>query len=331
MANGVGEVTTNGEREAMANGESKVTSNGTGPQSPPRRGIWDWARAGTGKLNIIGRLPHPEWKSPGSAPKASDLVVNGAQRPAKTDSPHDDFSIPSTTATEPDNLSQQQLTAAAKIEGLGISALSPMLSSLSPHDFSQTKGSSDDLIANMSETTGSPSPMLFKHAAWTYKDDTTPTGSRAGSPTSPNTPTPPHGRSDSIMDIPKLRGKQNGAETHNANQIVETQPEESSAKLCPSPSAAATNVEGPATPREGVSQEERSNGAGAAEPGTNGSGSGSGTGTGTGTGAGAGAGAALPRTNASARRVPTYKIALAASFLPHGAGARRSASSAAQS
>lgn len=319
VVNGGGEVTTNGEHEVMANGESKVASNGTGPQSPPRRGIWDWARAGTGKLNIIGRLPHPEWKSPGPAPKASGLVVNGAQRPLKPSSPHDDFSIPSTTATEPDNLPQQQLTAAAKIEGLGISALSPLLPSMSPLDFSQTKGSSDDLIANMSETTGSPSPMLFKHAAWTYKDDTTPTGSKAGSPTSPNTPTTPHGRSDSIMDIPKLRGKRDGGETRES-QTVETQPEENTAERRPEennaalsqrPSAAATGGEGPAALRGGAALSAQiSNGD--ASPRSNVTGT------------------ASPRTNASGRRVPTYKIALASSFLPHGGG-RRSASSAAQS
>ena len=311
MANGGGEVTTNGEHEAMANGESNVTSNGTGPQFPPRRGIWDWARAGTGKLNIIGRLPHPEWKSPSSASKASSLVVNGAQRPAKPSSPHDDFSIPSTTATEPDNLPQQQLTAAAKIEGLGISALSPMMPSMSPHDFSQTKGSSDDLIANMSETTGSPSPMLFKHAAWTYKDDTTPTGSKVGSPASPSTPTTPHGRSDSIMDIPKLRGKQNGGETRNKSPTAERQPEENAAAPSSSPSTAATDGEVPAALREGAAlSAQMSNGD--ASPRSNGTGT------------------ASPRTNASGRRIPTYKIALASSFLPHGGG-RRSASSAAQS
>lgn len=323
MANGGGEVTTNGEREAMANGESKVTSNGTGPQSPPRRGIWDWARAGTGKLNIIGRLPHPEWKSPGSAPKASDLVVNGAQRPVKTDSPHDDFSIPSTTATEPDNLSQQQLTAAAKIEGLGISALSPMLSSLSPHDFSQTKGSSDDLIANMSETTGSPSPMLFKHAAWTYKDDTTPTGSRAGSPTSPNTPTPPHGRSDSIMDIPKVRGKANGmqgeTQTQKQEQEQKQNGDESEVESATAERLLQYNGAALSPPAAKKGEQSEDSEHTAKEHGDrpkpkkklNGS---------------VGSAPASP----APRRVPTYKIALASSFLPHGGG-RRSASSAAQS
>lgn len=301
MANGSCEVTTNGERDVMANDESEVVANGATPQSPPRRGIWDWARAGTGKLNIIGRLPHPEWKSPGTASKASGLVVNGAQRPAKTDSPHDDFSIPSTTATEPDNLSQQQLTAAAKIEGLGISALSPMMASMSPHDFSQTRGSSDDLIANMSETTGSPSPMLFKHA-----DDTTPKGSRAGSPVGIHTPTPPHGRSDSIMDIPKLRGKQHGGETRNASKTVERQDEQNAAAPSPSPSTTTSNAERPATPREGASQSVQTvNGNGDAPPRTNGS---------------------APASPAR-RRIPTYKIALASSFLPHGGG-RRSASAA---
>jgi hypothetical protein len=325
MANGAGEVTTNGEHEVMANGESKVASNGTGPQSPPRRGIWDWARAGTGKLNIIGRLPHPEWKSPGSAAasKASSLVVNGAQRPLKPSSPHDDFSIPSTTATEPDNLPQQQLTAAAKIEELGISALSPLLPSMSPLDFSQTKGSSDDLIANMSETTGSPSPMLFKHAAWTYKDDTTPTGSKAGSPTSPNTPATPHGRSDSIMDIPKLRGKggvqgqqkqkqkqeqeqeqeQNGDESEVASATVARQFNENMAAV--SPSAAQTGGESEQAAEQDGDKPKRT-------PKTNGT---------------VGSAPASP----APRRVPTYKIALASSFLPHGGGRRSASSAAAQS
>jgi hypothetical protein len=205
-----------------------------------------------------------------------------------------------------------------------------MLSSLSPHDFSQTKGSSDDLIANMSETTGSPSPMLFKHAAWTYKDDTTPTGSRAGSPTSPNTPTPPHGRSDSIMDIPKVRGKANGVQGETQTQ-KQGQEQEQKTNGGESEVESATAEErllqhngaalSPPSAAEKTEQSEDSEHA-AKEDGDrlqrrkklNGSSS-------------VGSAPASP----APRRVPTYKIALAASFLPHGAGARRSASSAAQS
>ncbi|KAF3006067.1 hypothetical protein E8E13_010981 [Curvularia kusanoi] len=268
--------------------DEEVTANGTIPQSPPRRGIWNWARAGTGKLNIIGRLPHPEWKSPGSAPKAEGLVVNGASETGKTTDSHDDFEIPSATATDPDNLERQELAAVAKIEGLGISSLGTMMS---PNDFSQTKRSSDDLIANASETTGSPSPTVFKHGAWTTGDDTTPTGSKVASPaTTPNTPTPPHQRrSDSIMDIPKLREKR-----EISHDTVGEQLKQNIAAL--TPAGAKITENGQNSEKEGEKSGE------ASAPNNE-------------------------KTSGGAkRRIPTYKIALASNFLP--AAGRRSTSAA---
>lgn len=252
-------------------------TNGASPPSPPRRGIWEWARAGTGRLNIIGRLPHPEWKSPGSASEAGAVVVNGAPLSGKTTAAHDDFSIPSATATQPDNVERQHTAAGAKIEGLGISPF-PM----PPTDFSQTAGSSDDLIANASETTGSPSPLLTKHGAWRNGEDTTPTNSKPSSPTTPQTPTPPQQRrSDSIMELPKTR------EISRAS--VSKSLQENIAALTPSTSHEA--------------RAEASGTQASAPPKANGG------------------------ANSSQRRVPTYKIALAASMLSPG-GKSRSASAA---
>ena len=351
--NGEHEVTTNGEHEVMANGENTIPSNGTGPQSPPRRGIWDWARANTGKLNIIGRLPHPEWKSPSSASKLPGPLLNGAQRPSNLVSPRDDFSLPSTTATEPDNLAQQHRTAAAKLEGLGLGlgisapALSPLQapSSASPLDFSQTRGSSDDLIANMSETTGSPSPMLFRHTQWAEReDDASPTGSGEGSG-SPGTPTPPHGRSDSIMDLPiskVRRGETNGAqeemkglEREQEQEQEQEQNEEEEGKSgavergeLPDHhhhhrGAASSPSNGPScTANEGGNGEERESMEGNKQKKQRAN----------------DAGAPASPTPIAGRRVPTYKIALAAAFLPQhrvgggnsnsmSSGGRRSASS----
>lgn len=224
--------------------EGSAVTNGAAYQSP-RRGIWEWAKAGTGKLNIIGRLPHSERKGPTSAPKTESPLLNGAQEHARMTESHDDFYIPSAIATEPDNVERQETAMAAKIEGLGISSLSTILS---PNDFSQTKHSSDDLIANASETTGSPSPMMMQHADWNNGDDTTPTTSKPTSPTTPDTPTPPQRRSDSIMEMPKPRVVKDDAPAKvdkKTPQKAQREAAESPApKSGPSPTKSGTNGTG---------------------------------------------------------------------------------------
>ncbi len=216
-------------------------------------------------------------------------MINGAMENGKITDSHDDFDIPSATATEPDNRERQEMAADAKLDGLGISSLGTMMS---PNDFSQTKRSSDDLIANASETTGSPSPRVIRHEVWTNGDDTTPTGSKPASPTTPMTPTPPHRRSDSIMDVPKLREKhKDGAKEVTRNTVSQAL----KANLAALGSAsAAANSSSPSTSHT-------------AEPSSSESGQPNGS--------------PMP----SQRRVPTYKIALASSLLPP---ARRSASTA---
>lgn len=287
--------------------EEGVVTNGTSPLSPPRRGIWEWARAGTGRLNIIGRLPHPEWKSPGAASSTSTaegVVVNGAHAHGKTTESHDDFSLPSATATEPDNIERQHTAAAAKIEGLGISPFTPLLA---PTDFSQTAGSSDDLIANASETTGSPSPLITKHASWTNGNDTTPTPSKPTSPTTPDTPTPPQQRrSDSIMDIPQQRDISRDSVSKSLQDNIKAL----------TPGSASTQKESgtPGIPRQSDTETDdtpSSSSQGQSElqvKKANGS------------------------ANSSQRRVPTYKIALAPGmFSPAMRNASRSASAASAS
>lgn len=301
--------------------------NGANHESSPRRGIWEWARAGTGKLSIIGRLPHPEWKSPASSssPKPEAVVVNGTQpHPTTTPrTPHDDFSIPSTTTTSPHNHTQQALTAAAKLQGLGISNFSALPS---PADFSQTRPSSDDLIANASETTGSPSPQIFKHDLWTNGgDDTTPTGSKVGSPVtaaSPDTPTPspPHQRSDSIIDIPKLREKKvtrDEAKEITSETVAQTL-RDNIAALSPAPR----------TPHEGRdADDEKSSSSAPTKP--NGSaGDSNGNSNGDKPESARSGGATAKGTEASApgRRIPTYKIALSPALMLSPSLGRRAAS-----
>ena len=260
----------------------------------PRRGIWEWARAGTGRLNIIGRLPHPEWKGPASASKAEGVVVNGAQGYGKTTESHDDFAIPSATATEPNNIERQETAVTAKIEGLGISPLTLLNS---PNDFSQTKHSSDDLIANASETTGSPSPMIMTHGAWTNGDDTTPTGSKPASPTTPDTPTPPQRRSDSIMDVPKPRNAKESNEI-TSEEVGKTL-RDNIAALTPGSASAKAYTSNPPTPKELQGEIDEAPSSVPAKSGES--------------------------ANGKKRRIPTYKIALTSSLLEP---ARRSASAA---
>ena len=121
------------------------------------------------------------------------------------------------------------------------------------------------------------------------------------------------------MDIPRLRGKggvqgqqkqkqkqkqeQNGDESEVASATVARQFNENMAAL--SPSAVKTGGESEQAAEQDGDKPKR-------KPKTNGS---------------VGSAPASP----APRRVPTYKIALASSFLPHGGGRRSASSAAAQS
>ncbi|KAH7385258.1 hypothetical protein DE146DRAFT_621966 [Phaeosphaeria sp. MPI-PUGE-AT-0046c] len=143
-------------------------------KTPTKRGIWEWARAGTGRLNIIGRIPHPDWRGPTTA-------VHGDTIPEA----HDDFSIPSSTATEPDNVQRQREMVAANMEGLGFANAHNM----SPH-FAQTKRSSDELVSTASST-GSPESRTNGDVQWTTGEGSTPSAvSKDSPPSTPDTPTP---------------------------------------------------------------------------------------------------------------------------------------------
>ncbi|KAF2675600.1 hypothetical protein K458DRAFT_411110 [Lentithecium fluviatile CBS 122367] len=146
-------------------------------QTSPSRGIWGWAKSGTGRLGIIGRIPHPEWKGPILTAKAATSAVNGVLEGGKTVESLDDFSIPASTSTEPDNVAQQEEAAAAKIEGLGIanSTVDPM--------FSQTKRSSDELAASVTTT---PSPNALNDEQWTNRIDSMMISSADSLPATPS-------------------------------------------------------------------------------------------------------------------------------------------------
>jgi hypothetical protein len=164
-------------------GEVQAASS-LSPQSPSRRGIWEWARAGTGRLNIIGRIPHPEWRGPPTARKLS-ATSNGLANSGTIYESHDDFSIPSTTATEPDNVEQHNESISAKLEGPGL-----VSSTFMSPSFAQTKRSSDELVAAASST-GSPESRLHEVEHWTNGDASTPSAASKDSPPStPDTPTP---------------------------------------------------------------------------------------------------------------------------------------------
>ncbi|KAJ4353587.1 uncharacterized protein N0V89_005317 [Didymosphaeria variabile] len=140
--------------------------------SPPR-GIWQWARAGT-RLNMLGRIPHP----PTMTLKAATTAVNGALEGGKAVT-KDDFSVPSTVSTQPHNEERLEEAAAAKMEGLGIANSTVEQHSL----FTQTKRSSDDLVASMNDT---PSPQARE---WTNGDDVEDVTAN-GVPIEPITPSP---------------------------------------------------------------------------------------------------------------------------------------------
>lgn len=152
--------------------ESAKDENAKIEHPSPPRGIWQWATAGT-RLNMLGRTPPLAY--PPMTLKAATTAVNGALEGAKS-LIKDDFSIPSAVSTEPDNEALAEVVIAAKIEGLGIANSTVEQRSL----FSQTKRSSDDLVAQLNDT---PSPQ----ANWWSNGDWK---SSNGIPSVPITPSP---------------------------------------------------------------------------------------------------------------------------------------------
>lgn len=108
--------------------------------------------------------------------KAATMAVNGALGGGKA-ATKDDFSLPSAVSTEPDNEAQAEETAAAKIEGLGIANTTVEQRSL----FSQTKRSSDDLVASSINDTPSPQPKEWTNGGHKATN---------GVPSEPFTPSP---------------------------------------------------------------------------------------------------------------------------------------------
>lgn len=161
----------------------------TGPDdTSPRRGLWipEWARMGT--RMAMGRRPQTEWRVPGiMTSKAANSAVNGALEGGKSidgSGSLDDFSLMSSTSTDPDNESKRNEAIEAKIEGLGISS-----STVDPSLFSQTKKSSDDLVASIN---GTPSPNALRNS------DSTADGSDTTSP--PATPSPQPRNQNNVTD-----------------------------------------------------------------------------------------------------------------------------------
>lgn len=195
-------------------------------QRTPSRGIWEWARAGTGRLNIIGRIPHPEWRGPTMVRKA-DMQENGIQET------HDDFSIPSTMATAPGNVTRKQ--EAAKFEGPGIESI------ISP-SFAQTKRSSDELVANASSI-GTPGSRVLVGEPWTDADNVTPSAtSKESPPSTPDTPTPQQ-RKMEPLEVRRGFEQRNSPtpQRHHDGEQFESDHATTPKKSTPTPTSTATN------------------------------------------------------------------------------------------
>jgi len=241
-------------------------------QRTPSRGIWEWARAGTGRLNIIGRIPHPEWKGP-AVVKKPGAAINGET----IHESHDDFSIPSTTATAPDGAEQQHETAAAKVEGLGIENI------ISP-SFAQTKMSSDELVATASST-GTPESRV-RDEPWTNGDNSTPSAASKDSPPStPDTPTPQQRKKDPSSDT---RDASEVAQSPTPQKRRDDVPSESD--NAPTPRKKSVALESPSTKNTPTSDEAPSSNTSSQKK-------------------------TSRKNSPSPHHVPTYKIALASNLL----------------
>jgi hypothetical protein len=246
-------------------------------QIPLRRGLWDWARAGTGRLNIIGRIPHPEWRGPVSI-RNQESATNGATIGGNIYETQDDFSIPSATTTRPDDAEQHCEAANAKLEGVGI-----LQANITSPSFAQTKQSSDDLIATASST-GSPAWQRYVDEHWTNGETTTPSAASKDSPPStPDTPTPQQRRKG--MPTEKCDAPTHDSPTPQCRTDQPPKLENASATGTPKAKNGAGSDDTPtkliSTPKSNMSARTSK----------------------------------IPKNTSSPRLVPTYKIALAPKFL----------------
>lgn len=146
------------------------------------QGIWGWARTGTGRLNIIGRLPHPSWKSSASIHAHPNIITERITENGISSSTRDDFSVPSATTTLLSETEHRTPVPVGRVEGLGISKTTTLGS---PH-FSQTKHSSDDLVA-ASSTDSTPTGVTVRTGAESVYSAAPTTDTM---PRTPDTPTP---------------------------------------------------------------------------------------------------------------------------------------------
>jgi hypothetical protein len=122
-------------------------------------------------------------------------VVNGNSRIDTIPETHDDFSIPSTTATETNNLQTYNQAMAAKLEGFGFSHAHITTSP----SFAQTKRSSDDLVA-ASSTASTPANTNNIVEDGANGERITPQASKDSPLLTPDTPTPHQRRKDSPLE-----------------------------------------------------------------------------------------------------------------------------------
>ena len=170
-------------------GDLAESVNGLRPMSP-RRGIWEWARAG--RLTMMGRQPHSEWKVSATARSLADLVEEGTPEHGAIFEPRDDFSVPSSITSQTLNGDAQAEVDAARMEGMGIPHV------ISP-SFAQTKHSSDDLVA-ASSTSSTPADRMAQSEDWSFGELSTPSvaASKQSRPSTPDTPTPQQRRRDTM-------------------------------------------------------------------------------------------------------------------------------------
>lgn len=138
-------------------------------QTSSRRGIWEWAKAGTGRLGMIGSIPETQ---------------------------EDGFDISAAITSEKSDVQPDEQTPPSKVTVFGLSH-----SNIAPSpSFSQTKRSSDELVA-ASSTTTTPATLNRPTQSWTSGKQITPMPITEHSPPlTPETPTPPQRRRDTPVD-----------------------------------------------------------------------------------------------------------------------------------
>ncbi|KAJ5035657.1 hypothetical protein J3E74DRAFT_448071, partial [Bipolaris maydis] len=145
-------------------------------QTPLRRGIWEWAKGGAGRGSTIGPIPETP----------------------------DDFGMPSADSEKNDLYSEEQVaTSKVTVFGLSHSHINPSPS------FSQTKRSSDELVAASSANT-TPATLNRPTEQWKNGKQVMPQPmSDHSSPLTPETPTPAQRQRDVSVDA-------NGTPSKNA-------------------------------------------------------------------------------------------------------------------